>query len=65
MKLSALGLKILYQINYRNLSISKSQILQDIFVLNELKYKNNGYFVDFGATDGIEHSNSYFIFYTT
>lgn len=61
MKLSALALKILYQINYRNLSISKSQILQDIFVLNELKYKNNGYFVDFGATDGIEHSNSYLL----
>ena len=47
MELTALDLKILYQINYRNLSISKSQILQDIFVLNELKYKNNGYFVDF------------------
>ena len=61
MELTALDLKILYQINYRDLSISKSQILQDIFVLNELKYKNNGYFVDFGATDGIEHSNSYLL----
>ena len=61
MELTALDLKILYQINYRDLSISKSQISQDIFVLNELKYKNNGYFVDFAATDGIEYSNSYLL----
>ena len=39
MKLSRIGLKILYQINERKVSISKSQILQDIFVLNELDYK--------------------------
>ncbi len=46
MELTVLNLKILYQINYRNLAI---QILQDIYVFNELKYKNNRYFVDFGV----------------
>ena len=61
MKLSRIGLKILYQINERKVSISKSQILQDIFALNELDYKRNGYFVDFGATDGKEFSNTYLL----
>lgn len=61
MTISALNLKILYQINYKNLSISKSQIMQDFFVLNELGYKRNGYFVDFGATDGKEFSNTYLL----
>ena len=46
MKLSRIGLKLLYHINERNVSNSKSQILQDIFVLNELEYKRNGYFVE-------------------
>ena len=37
---------------------SKSQIMQDLFVLFILREKRNGYFVDFGATDGVELSNS-------
>lgn len=40
---------------------SKSQINQDLFVLNELDFKTNGYFVEFGATNGIDLSNSYLL----
>lgn len=41
--------------------LSKSQLQQDIFVLLELKKKRNGYFVEFGATDGVSLSNSYML----
>jgi FkbM family methyltransferase len=38
---------------------SKSQIRQDLFVLTELNFKTNGFFVEFGATNGINLSNSH------
>ncbi len=43
--------------------ISKSQpgLKQDIFVYLELNKKKNGYFVEFGAADGILFSNSYML----
>lgn len=37
---------------------SASQFCQDLFVLSELDFKRNGYFVEFGATDGLAFSNS-------
>lgn len=40
---------------------SKSQIRQDLFVLSELNYKQNGFFVEFGATNGIDLSNTYLL----
>lgn len=40
---------------------SKSQFLQDIFALTQLKFKPNGYYVEFGATDGINLSNTYLL----
>ena len=40
---------------------SRSQLRQDIFVLGELGFKHNGYFVEFGATNGIDLSNSYLL----
>lgn len=40
---------------------SKSQLRQDLFVLSELEFKRNGYFVEFGATNGIELSNTYIL----
>jgi len=40
---------------------SSSQFSQDLFVLKESKYKRGGFFVEFGATNGIEGSNSYFL----
>jgi FkbM family methyltransferase len=39
----------------------KSQLGQDLFVCFILNEKSNGYFIDFGATDGIEKSNSYIL----
>lgn len=43
------------------LEVSKSQLSQDLFVLSELGFKENGYFVEFGATNGIHLSNSYLL----
>tara|TARA_B100001093_G_scaffold519290_1_gene607568 strand:- start:2731 stop:3477 length:747 start_codon:yes stop_codon:yes gene_type:complete len=40
---------------------SKSQLKQDIFVLLEKDFKSNGFFVEFGATDGICLSNTYIL----
>lgn len=40
---------------------SNSQIGQDMFVLMELDFKRNGYFVEFGAANGIELSNSHML----
>lgn len=40
---------------------SKAQLNQDIFVLNELDLKPNGYFVEFGATDGVNISNTWLL----
>jgi len=37
---------------------STSQIGADLFVLAETNFKENGYFVDFGASDGISSSNT-------
>lgn len=51
--------------NYRKLlpfiRRSKSQNYQDLFVLSELNMKNDGYFVEFGATNGVDFSNTYLL----
>ncbi len=43
----------------RHWRISKSQLFQDLFVQYELKEKMGGFFVEFGAADGVHLSNSY------
>jgi FkbM family methyltransferase len=43
------------------LSKSKAQLRQDLFILAETKYKREGYFVEFGATNGIDLSNTYLL----
>jgi len=40
---------------------NKSQFHQDIFVLLETGFKRDGYFVEFGATNGIDLSNTYLL----
>lgn len=40
---------------------SKAQLHQDIVVLLTTNFKRNGFFVEFGATNGIDLSNSYLL----
>ena len=42
----------------KNLFRSRAQLLQDLFVLFELQNKRDGYFVEFGATDGVQINNT-------
>ncbi len=44
---------------FDNLDSSKSQILQDLWVAFELSEMRGGFFVEFGATDGLTNSNSW------
>lgn len=56
------GLKGEKEKNLRAAKInSKSQLLQDVFVLHELNFKEGGFFVEFGATNGVELSNSHLL----
>jgi len=40
---------------------SRAQILQDLWVSYELDEKRNGFFVEFGATDGFTNSNTWLL----
>lgn len=40
-------------------NLSKSQVRQDLFVISELNFKRNGYFVEVGASDGLTGSNTF------
>lgn len=46
-------------VKYRNLS--KAQLQQDLFVLLETKFKYRGFFVEFGATNGVSLSNTFIL----
>lgn len=40
---------------------STSQLGQDLWVIDTLDYKNNGFFIDIGALDGVTHSNTFLL----
>ena len=44
-----------------NANDTRAQCYQDVFVLYKTKYKKGGYFVEFGATDGKNISNTYLL----
>ena len=54
-----------YELTISLLSKSKSQLRQDLFVVSEtehkIKNKEGGYFVEFGATNGIDLSNTFLL----
>jgi FkbM family methyltransferase len=47
--------------NGGNVADIKSQIGQDVFVLHSLNWKKGGYFLEFGATNGVDLSNTYLL----
>ena len=40
---------------------STAQVRQDLFVLSQLNFKRGGFFVEFGAANGVHHSNTYLL----
>jgi hypothetical protein len=45
----------------QNVAGSKAQLFQDLFVLFSLRQLRKGFFVEFGATNGVELSNTLFL----
>lgn len=52
-------LELNYLLNFSGKA--KSQLSQDIFVLAETGFKKGGFFVEFGATDGVKFSNTHLL----
>ncbi|MBO6556979.1 MAG: FkbM family methyltransferase [Pseudomonadales bacterium] len=61
----SMGLLLHDEVSYENarrlsryVAVSHSALSQDLFVLHELDFKRNGFFVEFGACDGLLGSNT-------
>ena len=50
-----------YNTKELDLKTTYSQFKQDLDVIEYLKHKKNGYFIDIGATNGIDISNTYLL----
>jgi FkbM family methyltransferase len=50
-----------YEDYFKYKKLTNSQLGQELFALMELKFKRGGYFVEFGATDGISLNNTYIL----
>jgi FkbM family methyltransferase len=46
---------------FDRIQLSKAQILQDLWVTFELQEKRQGFFVEFGATNGLTNSNTWLL----
>ncbi len=56
------GLRSDQAIQYLNVvKQGRAQLRQDLFVLTQLDFKRHGFFVDVGATNGIDLSNTYLL----
>lgn len=55
------ALESFFQFALNRAHLSQSQIMQDLWVLFELSEKRGGYFVEFGATNGVTMSNSHLL----
>lgn len=65
-KIAAFSFALFYNdcvlIDYLNFKeFSRAQLQQDLFVLCETNFKKDGFFVEFGATNGITLSNSWLL----
>ena len=51
-----------YGINFGEIANkARGQLCQDLFVLAHFGFKSNGFFVEFGATNGVDLSNTYLL----
>ncbi len=55
------GILSFHEYSENDLLKSRAQIFQDLFVLRQLNNKRNGFFVEFGATDGVSLSNTFLL----
>ena len=58
--ISAMPETVVYDV-VQNLPYSKAQLRQDLFVLAELDFRSNGFFVEFGATNGVDLNNTHLL----
>jgi FkbM family methyltransferase len=50
-----------YNLSSKLSQSNSSELHQDLFVLSTLKLKRNGFFIEFGATNGIDGSNTFLL----